>query len=392
MANLYTVKNPAQPGSLIKVPSSASLTPRLNTPLQIGPWALSHRVVMAPFSRLLASAPEGVPSPALQRHYAMRASKGGLIVSESIAVAPAAVAQHGTAGIFATDQVNAWKSVTDEVHRQGGYMVAQLWHGGRLASPRLTGLPAIGASAIALPATIHAPGAQRRSAEPPLVLDDDGIEEVIDQYRRAAENAADAGFDGVEMCCANGCLADQFLHSGSNVRTDRYGGPTENRVRFLIDAVQSLASVWGSSRVGVRLSPLGAINGTFDAAPELLFPHLLRRLHEESLAYVHVAEPRALGGFDHGAAAHEALVVDWLRPSYPGVIVASGGFDGASASAVIERGAADAVGFGRSFAANPDLPERLLTGGPLKVADPTRYFIADEADDSDDADDVDEEA
>lgn len=293
--------------------------PGLHTPLKLGAWMLNHRVVMASLNRLLASAADGVPSRRTIEHYAVCASEGGLIVSESIAVSPQGIAQPGTAGIFESKQVNAWSLVTHEVHRRGGLIVAQLWHAG-LARSAHTGAQPISASA----------------------LDDDGIEEVIDQYRRAAENAADAGFDGVEMSCAHGCLADQFLQEGSNVRTDRYGGSIENRVRFLVDAVQALCAVWGPARIGVRLSPYAKVNGMGNPAPEELLSHVLARMHDEQLAYVHVVVPSAGDGV--------ARMAQWVRASFGGAVIAAGGFDADGARAAVATGSVDAIAFGRSAA------------------------------------------
>jgi len=285
--------------------------PGLHTPLKVGAWMLNHRVVMAPLNRLLATAADGVPSKRTIEHYALRASEGGLIVAESIAVSPLGIAQPGTAGIFESKHVNAWSLVTHEVHRRGGLIVAQLWHAGRLARSAQTGAQPISASA----------------------LDDDGIDEVIDQYRRAAENAADAGFDGVEMSCAYGCLADQFLQEGTNIRTDRYGGSIENRVRFLVDAVQALCAVWGPARIGVRMD---------GSVPDDLLSHVLARMHDEQLAYVHVVVPSAGDGM--------ARMAQLVRASFGGAVIAAGGFDADSAREAIATGAVDAIAFGRSAA------------------------------------------
>jgi N-ethylmaleimide reductase len=306
LATLSSGANPVEPG--------------LHTPLKVGAWMLKHRVVMAPLNRLLASAADGVPSRRTIEHYAVRASEGGLIVAESIAVSPLGIAQPGTAGIFESKHVNAWSLVTQEVHGRGGLIVAQLWHAGRLARLAQTRAQPISASA----------------------LDDDGIDEVIDQYRRAAENAADAGFDGVEMSCAYGCLADQFLQEGSNLRTDRYGGSIANRVRFLVDAVQALCAVWGPARIGVRLSPYARVDGMDGSAPEDLLSQVLARMHDEQLAYVHVVVPSAGDGM--------ARMAQLVRASFGGAVIAAGGFDADSAREAIATGAVDAIAFGRSAA------------------------------------------
>jgi N-ethylmaleimide reductase len=355
--------------------------PSLHSPFHLGIWTLSHRVVMAPLNRLGSLQPEGIPSPASIRYYGARASCGGLIVAESAAVSARGMAQPGTAGMFTSKQVNSWREVTDVVHLRGGIIFAQLWHAGRLVRTEINGMPPVSASNVAARGPIHAPGLHSGPGETPVALDDDGIDKVIDEYRRAAENAADAGFDGVEMCCANGCLADQFLHDGSNLRNDRYGGSIENRTRFLIDTVQALSSVWGATRVGVRLSPLGLINDVSDSDPGALFAYLLPRLQDEGVAYVHLMEPDAGAGWqDAGSGAPAAPHVRW-RDLFGGTLLLSGGFDadgGSTAKAAIEDGHADAIAFGRAFVANPDLPFRLAEGLPLEPFDPSLVFTLDD--------------
>lgn len=342
----------------------------LLTPLNLGSWSLRHRVVMAPVNRLAALPAQATPSAALARYYGLRASPGGLIVAEAAAVAHGGIAQAGTAGMFTPAQVHAWRTVTDAVHGRGGIIVAQLWHAGRLARAEVAGAPSVSASAVAARGPVFAPALQQGPHPVPAALDDDGIDAVIDHYRQAAENAADAGFDGVELSCANGCLADQFLHSHVNVREDRYGGSVENRARFLVDAIQTLTSVWGAGRVGVRLSPQGRINDVDDADPEALMDHVLQRLVQEGVAYVHIMEPGAAGGMQAPTIPLPALQAMRWRNAFGGPLLLSGGFDPRRAEEAVATGCADAVAFGRAFIANPDLPERLAKGLPLAPFDP----------------------
>jgi N-ethylmaleimide reductase len=252
--------------------------------------------------------------------------------------------------MFTTEQVNAWREITDAVHQRGGIVFAQLWHAGRLSRAAFTGATPVSASDVAARGPIHAPAFQSESGEVPRALDDDGIDSVIDEYRRAAENAADAGFDGVEMCCANGCLGDQFLHDSTNRRQDRYGGTIENRTRFLIDVVQTLASVWGARRVGVRLSPLGAFNDVADSNPTALFAYVLEHLQGEDIAYVHLMLP--------DDCARDVLCSNWRR-HFRGTILLSGHFDTDGANAVIERGHADAIAVSDSCLGALDLSRGL---------------------------------
>lgn len=351
--------------------------PSLHSPLHLGIWTLSHRVVMAPLNRLWAQHPEGMPSPASVRYYGARASFGGLIVAESAAVSPVGMAQAGTPGMFTPAQVHSWREVTDAVHRRGGIIFAQLWHAGRLARSEITGTPPVSASALAARGPTYAPALQSGPCQTPVALDDDGIDVVIDEYRRAAENAADAGFDGVEMSCANGCLADQFLQDGTNRRGDGYGGTIENRTRFLVDAVQTLASVWGPARVGVRLSPLGTINDIADSDPAALFAHVLARLQAEGVAYVHLMEPSAGGGMDAPDAGAGPEAHPHWRTLFAGPLLLSGDFDAEGAKAAVEDSEADGIAFGRAFISNPDLPVRLAQGLPLAPYDSSSVFFPD---------------
>ncbi|WP_457323952.1 alkene reductase [Roseateles sp. P5_E11] len=341
-------------------------------PLQIGAFRLSHRVVMAPVGRLWADRVDGTATPQMVHHYARRATPGGLIVAEATAVSREAVAQPGTPGLFTAQQVNAWRTITDAVHKRRGIIVAQLWHAGRLAQPP-NGLPPGGPSPIAASGRVFTPAARSAPPTSPREIDENGIDQVIDEFRLAAENASDAGFDGVEMHCANGCLADQFLHSGSNHRTDGYGGSFEKRTNFLIDVVQTLTAVWGADRVGVRLSPFGVINDVADDAPMALFDHVLGRLRTEGIAYLHLMEPAAGAGVEAPPAGLPD-VARLLRSHFDRILIASGGFDAPRANALLQEGFADAVSFGRSFIANPDLPSLLAEGAELQAFDADHFW------------------
>jgi N-ethylmaleimide reductase len=329
---------------------------------------------MAPISRLRAAGGDGTATSQMAHYYARRASRGGLIVAEASAISPQAVGQPGTPGMYGPGHVNSWGAITDVVHEQGGLIVAQLWHSGRLARSAISGQTPVSASRLAARGSTYAPALHRDPSEIPRALGEDEIETVIDQYRQAAENAADAGFDGVELHCANGCLADQFLQDGTNHRSDGYGGSIENRSRFLIDAIQALTSVWGPSRVGVRLSPFGAINDIDDSDPVALFSHVLGRLQDEGIAYVHLMEPRAGAGLIEISPCTAPQITRILRPRFSGVVIASGNFDVKNAQAAITDGIADAIAFGRPFIANPDLPRKLAQGLPLDTPDPENYF------------------
>jgi N-ethylmaleimide reductase len=211
----------------------------------------------------------------------------------------------------------------------------------------------------------YAPGPQTELDQTPVPLDLDGIDVVIDHYRQAAENAADAGFDGVEMHCASGCLADQFLQDRTNDRADAYGGSIGNRSRFLVDAVQTLASVWGAARVGVRLSPFGIVNDISDSDPMCLFSRVLERLDGEGVAYVHLMEARAGAGVMKIDSVDTPKIAPTFRSRFSRTLIASGGFGSETANAAIADGVADAVSFGRHFLVYPDLPAKLRRGEAL---------------------------
>jgi N-ethylmaleimide reductase len=214
-----------------------------------------------------------------------------------------------------------------------------------------------------------------RPAEVPEPLSDAAIDATVDQYRQAAENAADACFDGVELHGASGRLIDQFLHDGTNRRDDEFGGSIERRVSFLVDTVQALKSVWAGARVGVGISPFGRLNDVRDSDAGALFDHVARRLRREEVAHVHVMEPRAGAGvmvpFESGTDGPASALI---RSTFGGVIVATGGFDAIDASHALQTGAADAIGFGRAFIVHSDLPARLKRGDRIANADPAELF------------------
>ncbi len=347
-------------------------TSALFTPVALGRLTLSHRVAMAPLTRLRSGA-DGVPTPLVAEYYSQRATPGGLIIAEATAVAEGGRAYLGSPGIYNDRQVEGWKKVTDAVHGKGGLIFLQLWHAGRDAHVDLTG----GAAPVA-PSVVPFEGAvflstgwTRASAHRALALEE--IPGLIETYRQAALRAKAAGFDGVELHGANGYLPDQFLQDGSNQRTDRYGGSPENRARFMLEVTEALVSVWGGDRVAVRLSPSSAFNEMSDTNPRATYGFLVRALNRFGLAYLHLIEPRIKGSelIQPGVGA---LAAEWLRSVFTGKIIAAGGFEGDAASALIAEGTADLVAFGRHFIANPDLPLRLQYGYALNAYDRATFY------------------
>jgi N-ethylmaleimide reductase len=323
---------------------------------------------MAPLTRNRASAGE-VPSALSATYYGQRAS-AGLIISEATQICALGQGYIATPGIHSPAQIEGWKAVTRAVHERGGKIVAQLWHVGRISHVSL--LPAgeqpVAPSAIrAQSQTVTAEGFVEVSEPRALRLDE--IPALVAQYRQAARNAIDAGFDGVEVHGANGYLLDQFLRDGSNQRTDAYGGSIENRARLLIEVLEAVSQEIGSGRTGLRLSPVTPFNDMRDSDPQRLFNHVAERVAPLKLAYLHVIEgaaggPRDVAPFDY-AALRERARTPWML---------NNGYDRQMALDAITSGAADAVAFGRPFIANPDLVERLRANGPLNEPDVSTFY------------------
>jgi N-ethylmaleimide reductase len=339
------------------------------SPLKLGPLQLPNRVVMAPMTRNRAGR-GNVPGPLNATYYAQRAS-AGLIISEATQISPQGVGYPGTPGIHNAEQIAGWKDVTDAVHAAGGRMFLQLWHVGRISHPSLQpdGALPVAPSAIA-------PAGQAMTAEglkpfvAPRALETEEIAGIVEDYRQAAHNARDAGFDGVELHGANGYLIDQFLRDRSNRRTDRYGGTAQNRVRFLIEVVEAIVGEWGAERVGVRLSPTNPFNDMADSNPASTFATAVAELNRFGLAYLHVVEPAASDPVGDG----DMPDVRFFRKLWRGALMGNKGYDLARANAVIQAGWADLVSFAVLFLANPDLPVRFRRGGPFNPPDRKTFY------------------
>lgn len=336
------------------------MTSVLQTPLRAGAFELRNRVVMAPLTRCRAAA-DRVPAPLAIEYYRQRAS-AGLILSEATSVDPMGVGYPDTPGIWSDEQVEGWKPITEAVHKEGGIILLQLWHVGRVSDPvYLNGELPVAPSAIAVNGHVSL----IRPLKPyvtPRPLDRAEIPGIIEAYRRGAENARKAGFDGVEIHGANGYLPDQFLQTGTNHRTDDYGGPVENRARFLLEVTDAAISVWGADRVGVHLSPQGESHDMNDANPLETFSYVARELGRRKIAFLFVRE------------AHDGREIGpRLKDEFGGVLIANEGFTKETAENVISSGKADAVAWGRWFIANPDLPRRLIEGAPLNEPDPSTF-------------------
>lgn len=352
----------------------------LFTPLAVGPYTLSHRVAMAPLTRMRAE-PDSLAARALNAtYYGQRATPGGLIIAEASQVVPQGQGSPNTPGIYSDAQIAGWRQVTDAVHAKGGVIFLQLWHVGRASHSSFQpgGARPVSASAIAIAGKTRTASGEAADYETPRALETGEIAGVVDAYRTGARNAMAAGFDGVELHGANGYLIEQFLQLRSNRRTDRYGGSIENRSRLLIEAAQAIVGVWGADRVGVRLSPYGVANDSGEAEPMPLYSHVVRALADLGIAYLHFVEPRSSGAgradVDHKNVPSAAAL---FRPIWPGVLMTAGGFDAASAEAFVASGTADIIAFGRPFIANPDLPERIRRGVPFTPYDRATFYGGD---------------
>jgi N-ethylmaleimide reductase len=339
------------------------------SPFRLGPLSLPNRAVMAPMTRNRAGA-GNVPGPLNATYYAQRAS-AGLIISEASQVSPQGQGYPGTPGIHSAEQVAGWKLVTDAVHAAGGRIFLQLWHVGRISHPSLQ---PDGALPVAPSAIAPAGQAWTRDGMKPYVtpraLETSEIAGIVEDYRRGAMHARQAGFDGVELHGANGYLVDQFLRDKTNRRTDRYGGSALNRARFLIEATAALIGEWGAERVGVRLSPTAPFNDMADSYPAATFATAVGELNRLGIAYLHVFEP----GEGDPVPAGEIPDIRFFRRLWRGALMANKGYDLARANAVLRDGTADLVSFATLFLANPDLPERFRRGGPFNPPDRKTFY------------------
>jgi len=352
----------------IQNPSPAGIdnqTPLLS-PYKLGDLSLQNRMVMAPMTR--SRAVEGnVPHPLAATYYAQRAS-AGLIVSEASQVSPQGAGYVRTPGIHSAEQIAGWKKVTQAVHEAGGKIFIQLWHVGRISHPDLHGgdLP-VAPSAIAANGEIFtAKGPQKMVT--PRALETSEMPGIVAQYRKAAENAKAAGFDGAEIHGANGYLLDQFTRDGTNKRTDAYGGSIENRARLPLEVTDAVAEVFGKKRVGYRISPRGEFNDISDSDPVAIFSHLTRELSNRGIGYLHVVDP----------VAAPNRVTPILRKIFNGTYIVNGGFSAETGNAAIASGEADLVAFGVPFLANPDLPIRFARNAPLNAPDQATFYTGDE--------------
>jgi 2,4-dienoyl-CoA reductase-like NADH-dependent reductase (Old Yellow Enzyme family) len=337
------------------------MTPTLFDPIKVGAWELPNRIFMAPLTRSRAGH-ERLPNALMAEYYRQRTS-AGLIISEATSVTPQGVGYADTPGVWSKEQVEGWKLITKAVHEEGGKIVLQLWHVGRMSAPMfLNGDLPVAPSAVR-PAGHVSLVRPIQEFVTPRALALEEIPGVIEAYRRGAENAQAAGFDGVEIHGANGYLLDQFLQDKTNLRTDEYGGPIENRARLMLEVTDAAISVWGADRVGMHLAPRGDAHDMGDSNPLATFGYVAKELGRRGIAFIAARE-----GLGEGRIGPE------LKKAFGGVYVANQGFTLETGNAVLAAGEADAVAFGVPFIANPDLPSRLAVGAPLNTPDPETFY------------------
>jgi N-ethylmaleimide reductase len=336
-------------------------------PYRLGDLELNNRLVMAPMTRSRAL-DHNEPNPIAATYYAQRSS-AGLIITEATQVSPQGVGYIRTPGVHSAAQVAGWRKITEAVHRAGGKIFLQLWHVGRISHPDFHGgeLP-VAPSAIAADGQVFtAKGPQQMVTPRALALAE--LPGIVEQFRRGAENAKAAGFDGVELHGANGYLLDQFLRDGTNRRTDAYGGTVENRARLPLEVTKAVIDVWGADRVGYRISPNGAFNAMSDSNPIETFSYIAEQLNKLGIVYLHVVDPVADGA---------KRVSPLLRRKFDRTYIVNGGFDLDSADAAIQRGGADLIAFGKLFLANPDLPRRYRIKAPLNAPDQATFYAGED--------------
>ena len=342
-------------------PTSESLMPTLSDPIRLGAIAAPNRILMAPLTRGRATC-EHVPTPIMVTYYAQRAS-AGLIITEATGISREGMGWPYAPGLWTREQVEVWKPVTAAVHAAGGRIAAQLWHMGRVVHPSVGGAQPVSASDTTAPGDARTyDGMQPHVAARALRLDE--IPRLLNDYRLATRNAMEAGFDGVQVHAANGYLIDQFLRDSSNFRADAYGGSVDKRIRLLLEVATAVAGEIGADRTAVRLSPNGMSQGVEDSAPNVLFPAAASALSALGLAFRELREPR-----EPSPQERDRTTTDLIRQAFKEPLVLNASYNLATGTAALASGRADAIAFGRTFLANPDLPQRFARHLPLAKDD-----------------------
>lgn len=345
----------------------------LLTPYKMGQFHLSHRVVLAPLTRQRSYG--NVPQPHAAVYYSQRATKGGLLITEATGVSDTAQGYSDTPGVWTPEHVEAWKPIVDAVHAKGALFFCQLWHVGRVSTYEYqpNGQAPISSTDRKVPPQMSHDG-RLEEFSPPRRLTKEEIPQIVDDFRKAARNAIEAGFDGVEIHGANGYIIEQFLKDSANDRTDEYGGSIENRCRFALEVVDAVVKEVGGHRVGIRLSPFTDYMDCHDSDPHALALHVVTKLNDHGLLYCHMIEPRMALVDGRRQIPHRLLP---FREAFKGTFVANGGYDREEGNKVVGEGYTDLVAFGRHFLANPDLPKRLELDAPLNKYNRMTFYTSD---------------
>ncbi len=356
---------------------SAQASPLLQR-ATLGNLAIDNRVIMAPLTRCRSAMPENTQTPLHALYYAQRAC-AGLIVSEATQISQEGQGYAHTPGIFTQAHIDGWRLVTDAVHNAGGRIVCQLWHVGAVSHPIFQdGALPVSSSPYKPAGHAYVAELNGEDAKPEYpesrALELDEIPRLIEDYKHAARCAMEAGFDGVELHAANGYLLDQFMRSSVNKRTDQYGGPIENRIRLMGEVVDAICEVIDPGQVGVRMTPIGGANDSYDDEPEKLYPAAAKSIAGKGLAYLHVVRANSHDAGDPGLSDRAGAILVAMREAFDGPFIANGGFTPDEAEQWLADGRADAVAFGRLFIANPDLPERIAQGGPYNEPDGSTFY------------------
>ncbi|XP_037496731.1 putative 12-oxophytodienoate reductase 11 isoform X2 [Jatropha curcas] len=346
----------------------------LLTPYKMGKFNLSHRVVLAPLTRQRSY--HNIPQPHAILYYSQRSTKGGLLISEATGVSDTAQGYPDTPGIWTKEQVEAWKPIVDAVHAKGGIFFCQIWHVGRISNSGFqpNGQAPISSTDKGLTPQIRGNGFGVAQFTPPRRLRTDEIPHIVNDFRLAARNAIEAGFDGVEIHGAHGYLIDQFLKDQVNDRTDQYGGSLENRCRFALEIVEAVSNEIGADKVGIRLSPFANYGEAGDSNPKALGLYMAESLNKYGIVYCHMVEPR-MKTVGEKFESKESLLP--MRKAFKGTFIAAGGYEREDGNKAIEENRADLIAYGRIFLANPDLPKRFELNAPLNNYNRATFYTSD---------------
>ncbi|XP_008219067.1 PREDICTED: 12-oxophytodienoate reductase 2-like [Prunus mume] len=346
----------------------------LLTPYKMGKFNLSHRIVLAPLTRQRSY--NNIPQPHAILYYSQRTSQGGLLIAEASGVSDTAQGYPDMPGLWTREQVEAWKPIVDAVHAKGGVFFCQIWHAGRVSNSGFqpNGQAPISCTDKPLTPQLQTNGVDIAQYTPPRRLKIDEIPQIVNDFRLAARNAIEAGFDGVEIHGAHGYLIDQFMKDQVNDRTDEYGGLLENRCRFALEIVEAVVNEIGADKVGIRLSPFADYMESADSDPKALGLYMSKSLNKYGILYCHMVEPRMKTPGDKSETPDSLLP---MREAFKGTFIAAGGFDREDGNNAVAEGRADLVAYGRLFLANPDLPKRFELNAPLNKYNRETFYISD---------------